>query len=575
MANENALQNEAIKDFDFEAMETELSKQFEDQIADLEVIKEQHEKIGTPESLANAVIDAAVEGFNNNLAQQFGEDFIHENGGLTLDLSKVAHTQTTENFAKGKIATHNTKINYQERYNDFQNNFDKRADGSIRINGEKEFRNGKEISIGKSDKYHAGKAVINPQVREDDFSSKNLGGSKSVQKDHVIPAAEMLRDAEAYAHLDKSKITDFAKSKVNIQDLDAAANRSKGDLSNSEWHERETEKGTSVSERFNVDDKQLNENDKNAREEYGKIKKEGIEESEETGKSSRIAEGTRILKGAGKSVLMSLMAAFVKEILKELIRWLREKGRKLSTLMAHFKSALSNFMMNLKDNLFQSARSAVMTVLTATIFGEISNVINKAVTFLKQGWKTVKDVMLYMNSPKHKRESPAELMAGISKVVVTGLAAVGTIALSEVVGKGLVAVFPPLAAGGIAGMIGLLISGIVMAIISTLIMKQIDKFIANKLKEESSNKIIAKQNEILNTQEQQIAVAGAKIEVKSRNTQNFIQQTQENARAALKRISDNDNIEISKIDFISENKSELDRQQKELDSLSKVLDDLL
>ena len=70
-------------------------------------------------------------------------------------------------------------------------------------------------------------------------------------------------------------------------------------------------------------------------------------------------------------------------------------------------------------------------------------------------------------------------------------------------------------------------------------------------------------------------MAGAKIEVKRRNTQNFIQQTQENARAALKRISDNDNIEISKIDFISENKSELDRQQKELDRLSKVLDDLL
>lgn len=260
---------------------------------------------------------------------------------------------------------------------------------------------------------------------------------------------------------------------------------------------------------------------------------------------------------------------------KELIHWLREKGGKLSTLMTNFKSALSNFMTNLKDNLFQSARSAVMTVLTATIFGEMANMINKAVTFLKQSWKTVKDVMAYMKSPKHKRESSAELMAGISKIVITGLATVGTIAFSEVVGKGLVAVFPPLAAGGIAGMIGLLISGIVMAIISTLIMKQIDKFIANKLKEDSSKKIIAKQNEILNLQEQQIAVAGAKIEVRSRNTQNFIQQTQENARAALKRISDNDNIEISKIDFISENKSELDRQQKELDSLSKVLDDLL
>ena len=113
MATENALQNEEIEDFDFEGMEALLSQQFDLQIADLEVIKEQRGKIGTSESLANAVIDAAVEGFNNNLSQQFGKDFIHDNGGLTLDLSKAAHTQTTENFAKGKIATHNDKIDYQ------------------------------------------------------------------------------------------------------------------------------------------------------------------------------------------------------------------------------------------------------------------------------------------------------------------------------------------------------------------------------------------------------------------------------------------------------------------------------
>ena len=34
MANENVLQNEAIKDFDFEAMEDLISQQLEDQIAD-------------------------------------------------------------------------------------------------------------------------------------------------------------------------------------------------------------------------------------------------------------------------------------------------------------------------------------------------------------------------------------------------------------------------------------------------------------------------------------------------------------------------------------------------------------
>ena len=133
MANENVLQNEAIKDFDFEAMEDLISQQLEDQIADLEVIKEQRDKIGTPESLVNAVIDAAVEGFNNNIAQQFGEDFIRNNGGLNLDLSRDAHFQTVDNFADGKFAEHNPHAGeYQQKHEAMQSNFEKDAQGNIR-----------------------------------------------------------------------------------------------------------------------------------------------------------------------------------------------------------------------------------------------------------------------------------------------------------------------------------------------------------------------------------------------------------------------------------------------------------
>ena len=52
-----------------------------------------------------------------------GEDFIKENRGLTLDLRNSAHIQTTENFANGKIASHNSSIDYQERYDNWQSNF--------------------------------------------------------------------------------------------------------------------------------------------------------------------------------------------------------------------------------------------------------------------------------------------------------------------------------------------------------------------------------------------------------------------------------------------------------------------
>jgi len=507
MANENMLQNEAIKDFDFEAMEDLISQQLEDQIADLEVIKEQRDKIGTPESLVNAVIDAAVEGFNNNIAQQFGEDFIRDNGGLNLDLSRDAHFQTVDNFADGKFAEHNPHAGeYQQKHEAMQSNFEKDAQGNIRYHTD---RSGKT-------KENLVKGARTP------YDKNRPGGSKErgTDMDHTMSAGELMRDPAANLYMSEDARIAFANSPQNLNEINSAWNRSKGDLSMEDWLNHPNANGQTPKEIWGITDNQekaLRKKDNEARQAKQNAEQAGKDEIEKLGKASRRDEGVRILKGAGKAVLMSLLADFVKEVLKEMIIWIKEKGRKLNTLMDHFKSALSNFIRNLKENLFQSTRTAVTTVVTA-IFGEVVTVINKAITFLKQSWKTVKDVITYMKSPNHKRESSVEMMSGISKIVVTGLATVGTIALSEVVGKGLVAVFPALAAGGIADMIGLLISGIVVAIISMLIMRKIDKFIDNKLKEESSKAIIAKQNEILNLQEQQIAVAGAKIEVKRRNS---------------------------------------------------------
>lgn len=511
MANENALQNEEIEDFDFEEMEASLSQQLYFQISELEMIREHHEKIGTPENLANAVIAAAVEGFNNNLAQQLGEDFIRDNGGLNLDLSRDAHFQTVDNFSDGKFAEHNEHAGeYQQKYEDMQSNFEKDAQGNIIYHTDRSGKTKKNLV----------KEARKPYDKNRPSGSRERG----TDVDHTVSAGELLRDQAANLYMSEDERIAFANSPQNLNEINSSWNRSKGDLSMEDWLNHPNANGQTPKEIWGItgeQEKALRKKDNEARQAKQNTEQAGKDEIENQGKASRRDEGIRILKGARKAVMMSLLARFVKEVLKELIIWLKEKGRKLNTLMDHFKSALSNFISNLKKNLFQSARTAVTTVVTA-IFGEIVTVINKAITFLKQSWKTVKDVMTYMKSPKHKRESSAEMMSGISKIVVTGLATVGIIALSEVVGKGLVAVFPALAAGGIAEMIGLLISGIVMAIISTLIMKQIDKFIANKLKEGSSKKIIAKQNEILYLQEQQIAVVKQGEEIRKNKILNNI-----------------------------------------------------
>ena len=132
MAKENAvlvgeqkLEEDILDTLDFDELEEKLQLQLEEELEGLDFLREEKEKIGNPDNLGNIIKDVVWEQFVNQIAVKAGEDFIKENNGLHLDLRNEAHIQTTENFAEGKIATHNTKIDYQERYDNWQSNFQK------------------------------------------------------------------------------------------------------------------------------------------------------------------------------------------------------------------------------------------------------------------------------------------------------------------------------------------------------------------------------------------------------------------------------------------------------------------
>ncbi len=132
MATKNAIQEsyeplEGIIDFD--ELERTLENDLNSQLSDLDFLVKDRGKINNPESLGDTVREVIWEQFLNQIAVTAGEDFIQENRGLTLDLRNEAHIQTTENFANGKIAAHNNHIDYQQRYDDWQDNFQRDAKG--------------------------------------------------------------------------------------------------------------------------------------------------------------------------------------------------------------------------------------------------------------------------------------------------------------------------------------------------------------------------------------------------------------------------------------------------------------
>ena len=483
---------------DFDELESKLDSELEVQLTDLEGLELDKEKIGSPDSIGETVMNIVWEQFINQVGVTEGEDFIKENRGLTLDLRDSSHIQTTEKFAEGKVATHNDKIDYQKRYNDWQSNLQHKEDDSVKTKIDR--RSGESV------------AVLQNNARE--YIDKGRPkGTASVHKDHTISAAEIIRDPETNAHLSREEHSNFANSNVNLLDLDASANMSKSDSKMTDWLDSERN-GKKPAERFNINEKELRKRDKKARADYHKRKKEGEQRSIEIGKQSQKEEAFRIGGKALRSVVMGLLASLIKNIIRKLIAWFKAGKRKLSTFIDNVKEAIKSFVSNIKEHLLNAGNTLVTTIATA-IVGPVIGMIKKAWIFLKQGYKSIKQAINFIKDPANRNMPFSIKMMEVGKIVIVGLTAGGTIILSEVIEKGLMTIpgfaleIPLL--GSLANLTGMFLGALVSGLIGALALNMIDRLISKRLKNENNKQQLDKKNEIIKSQENLIAVTGVQV----------------------------------------------------------------
>lgn len=494
--NQNALlQNVESTSFDFDELECQLESDLEEQVIDLELLKEDRDKISNPESLGSTVMNVVWDQFINQVGVVAGEDFIKENRGLTLDLSNDAHIQTTENFAQGKIATHNDKINYQKRYDDWQANFRHDENGKVMTHFTRTGKQEATLVKGARDPF--------------DYNRPSGSVERGTDMDHTISAGEIIRDPAANAHLTREEQIEFANSKANLNEMDASQNRSKGDKSMTDWLDNPNKNGQKPKEIFDLSEeqeRQYRENDAKARAEFAKRKQEGERRSIETGKQSQKEEAFRIGGKALRAVIMALIAELMKKIVQKLIAWLRSANKSLETFISQVKAAIHDFIHNLKQNFVTAGESLVTTIATA-IIGPVVSMIKKAWIFLKQGYKSIKEAIRYVKS--HKDKPFSIVMLEVGKIVIAGFTAGGAIVLGEVIEKALMSI--PIFAfhipiiGSLANILGIFFGALVAGIIGALALSLIDKAIAKKqikINEdrqfEKRNEIIIKQNELIN-----------------------------------------------------------------------------
>lgn len=206
------LQNEMLS---LDELEAKLYGELEGQLSGLEFLEKEREKISDPEGLEEMIGNAVWEQFILQIGPLAGRDFIESNKKMKLDLRDKAHIQTTENFEKGIIATHNEIIDYQQRYDDWQSNF-KRDEGENIKNTEKA-------------------ALIEGARADFDKKRPRGSGKQGTDMDHTISASEIIRDADTNAHLSRKEQVAFANSDKNLNEMRSDLNRSKNDTPMEEW----------------------------------------------------------------------------------------------------------------------------------------------------------------------------------------------------------------------------------------------------------------------------------------------------------------------------------------------------
>lgn len=532
MANENELL--ALRSSDIEIkydellnLENSLENNLKDLIKDIEKIDLDREKLQNNEYLQESIENIVWEQVQLQLAAQIGEEFINENQGQTLDLRKEAHIQTAENFEKGKLATHNRDVNFQERYDTWQNNFVKDDLGNIQTHST---RSGKIVN------------TLTKEARKPFDTGRPTGSKeKGTQMDHTVSAGEIIRDPKANAFLTKEEQIAFANSKANLNEIRSEVNQAKGDLSTSELFDNPNSKGQYAREVHNIsskEEKQLREKDKEARTEYDRVRDEAEKRAIKSGKKSRRDEALKISGKALKAALLQLLSEFLRELISKFISWLKDTERNLSTFIDKIKEAIISFVNNLANHVLNVGKS-VVTMIASAIVGPVINTVLKAWTFIHQGWKSLKEAIDYINNPENKDKSLDIMMLEVGKIIVAGLTATGAIVVGEVLGTSLTASFPVLAIsipllGTIGSVIGTFMGATLSGIIGAFVLKMIDQQIVNKQISELNSKKIDQNNEMLVIQDQLLDLKSIKLQVEKDSVINTIKERHDMAASMMK-----------------------------------------
>lgn len=569
--NQKEMKGDLTDYFDFDELEEKLQCQLEEELAGIQFLAEEKEKIGSPDNLGNVIMDVVWEQFLNQVAVTAGEDFIKENRGLTLDLSKDAHIQTAENFAEGKIATHNhiSKEQLEQNYDRYQNTswqefrkdyVNPGMDDTLKRAGEL-----KKQGIDTVTDIYTGEQITTETKLPDGKNNPD-----AAQREHVTGGANMYKNASLQMANDNKELAAIINDPENLQGYTTA--------------ERNNRKNDKTADE--MDDIDKTEHWKEANERSQKFikqtEKEGEKRLKEEGRKTQKEEARRITGKAFRAMFLSLLADLVREIIAKLVKWFKSSRKTLDTLLDSLKEAVHSFIDKMKQHLINAGNALFTTVATA-IWGPIVNTIKKVWIMLKQGWSSLKNAITYIKDPANRRKPVGRLLMEVGKIVIAGMTGTGAMLLGEVIEKNLMTIpvfameIPLL--GSLANILGIFFGAVVAGIIGAIAINIIEKQIEKSMKRENIAAQINKGNEILRTQHQIQVVNGVLLNRDKENAQSNISGRHQEADAIMKDANGNIMENFVKDFSTNEYSSIIDEEDvivsREIEKISNDLDDMI
>ena len=540
------------ENLNYDELEELLEQQFTMEFSNLEKLELECKEISSPDKLGDVILDEIW----NQFANQIGLDM------------------TSDTLLK--------------QYND------KHPNGYTKEEGAKILKDKRYIDANK-----AMKETQKTGNLKDEYTGKKLKINEKANLDHVVARKQLFENPwRKIADIDTA---DLANKKENFAATNESLNKSKGATSNSDYiknrevrekklrdqvqraNEKIDKKNISDAEKRNL--KAINEkklNDKLAADSKKMLnaeKKAKKAINKDIAKKVPVKVANKAGKDAVKAMFVAALFGMLKEIMNALERFFKSKKRSFDSFLDEMKNALHSFFGKISDFIKVGIDSFVGSIV-GEIIGAFAQKLKKLPNLIKQLFGSIRESISYLSNPENQTHSTAIKIAHISKIITSGLVAVGALFLGEYFEKYLLPLpgmgFEIKFLGTIANILGMFLASLLTGILGAIMINRLDRFISRKLIEENQKKQADKKNELLRIQDIQIFVAEENVAVKRNDIFSKMAKNHQKLRELLGNVQEE--FSNSKIDFkqrLLANEMYFDEKQGELEEMQNVLNDLL